>query len=209
MTVQIISRADAKAQGLKWYFSGKPCIHGHLEVKLVSSGRCKVCSALHAKDWVERNKGRVNDYLKDWRANNGDLIKRLNKDWQSRNRQSQIEKRRSQAEVLRKKVADWQKKNPDKCSLYARNRRALKKTSGTHTLAEIEALLKKQNFKCASCFIQIKNVGKNGRHADHIVAISTGGTNDISNIQMLCQPCNSRKYNKDPFEWANENGRLL
>lgn len=209
MTTEIISRADAKARGLKWYFNGKPCIKGHLEVKLVSSGRCKACSSLHAKDWVNRNKAHVQKYMDEWRAINSDRVKAGCKDWQARNKQREIDKRRANAEVLRRKAAAWQKKNPEKCRLYARNRRALKVTSGSHTLEQIEDLLKKQNFKCASCFISIKSVGRNGRHADHIVSLSGGGTNDIGNIQMLCRPCNLSKYNKDPFEWANENGRLM
>lgn len=28
-------------------------------------------------------------------------------------------------------------------------------------------------------------------------------------IQLLCGPCNRKKYNKDPFIFAQEQGRLL
>lgn len=29
---------------------------------------------------------------------------------------------------------------------------------------------------------------------DHVVAVANGGTNDITNLQSMCQPCNSRKH---------------
>lgn len=218
MADEIISLAEALARGLKRYFLGSPCIYGHICERFTASKGCVECVAdyrhsdrgkkIH-RAYRQANAEKLGDYIAEWRRKNPTKASELSKSWQLRNRQSQIEKRRAQAEILRKKAAEWQKKNPDKCSLYARNRRALKKTSGTHTIEEIEALLRKQNFKCASCFISIKNAGKNGRHADHIIPLSAGGTNYISNIQMLCRPCNLRKYNKDPFDWARENGKLF
>ena len=32
-------------------------------------------------------------------------------------------------------------------------------------------------------------------HLDHIIPKSDGGTNDIDNCALLCQPCNSKKSN--------------
>jgi HNH endonuclease len=42
-------------------------------------------------------------------------------------------------------------------------------------------------FRCAHC-------GSSDDLAiDHVVALAVGGTNDLSNLQLLCGPCNSRK----------------
>lgn len=41
--MQIIGRADAKALGLKRYFTGKPCKHGHIAERFVS-GPCVECN---------------------------------------------------------------------------------------------------------------------------------------------------------------------
>lgn len=36
---------------------------------------------------------------------------------------------------------------------------------------------------------------------DHIVALSNGGSDDESNLQTLCQPCNGSKGSKTQEEW--------
>lgn len=62
-----------------------------------------------------------------------------------------------------------------------------------------------QRGKCANC----KKALKNKYHVDHIHPIAKGGTNYPENLQLLCASCNCKKHAKDPFVWANENGRLL
>jgi HKD family nuclease len=37
-------KAEAKAKGKKWYFTGLPCRYGHIEDRLVSNGKCRECS---------------------------------------------------------------------------------------------------------------------------------------------------------------------
>jgi 5-methylcytosine-specific restriction enzyme A len=57
--------------------------------------------------------------------------------------------------------------------------------------AEVRRLVfERDRYQCQSC----------GRTAlavkltiDHIIALAQGGTNDISNLQTLCDRCNSRK----------------
>ena len=42
----IITRAEAKKQGFKYYFTGKPCKHGHLSNRYVSNNICVECQSI-------------------------------------------------------------------------------------------------------------------------------------------------------------------
>jgi hypothetical protein len=79
-------------------------------------------------------------------------------------------------------------------------------TSDWYDPAQISALYIKQRRRCANCRCKIT---RDTMHKDHIIALSKGGSNSIRNIQLLCIPCNRKKYNKDPIEFAREMGRLL
>lgn len=48
-------------------------------------------------------------------------------------------------------------------------------------------LLHKYNFKCVCCG------SKEKLSVDHIKPVSKGGTDDITNLQILCKSCNSSK----------------
>lgn len=90
----------------------------------------------------------------------------------------------------------------------ARNarRRAIKTApGGSFTSAQVAELYTKQRGRCANCGAKLGDE----YHRDHKAPLSKGGTNDITNIELLCGPCNLRKNAKDPVDWANENGRLL
>lgn len=41
---EVVTRAEAKARGLIRYFTGKPCKHGHVAERYVSTGFCMRCS---------------------------------------------------------------------------------------------------------------------------------------------------------------------
>ena len=41
-----ISRKEAKLEGRKYYYTGKPCKHGHTTKRLVSTRRCMGCNHL-------------------------------------------------------------------------------------------------------------------------------------------------------------------
>lgn len=110
------------------------------------------------------------------------------------------------------KSKEWRALNPEKVKEQAHKRICkISKIEGSHTAKEIRELFDKQKCKCANCLVDItlKSRMSTTLHLDHIMPISKNGTNNISNIQLLCRDCNLRKHAKDPFDWAKEQGRLL
>ena len=76
---------------------------------------------------------------------------------------------------------------------------------GTYTAEDIKAIYKAQRGRCGYCRASLKA----GYEVDHIKAIARGGTNDRSNLQLLCETCNRRKHALDPIEFAQRMGLLL
>ena len=63
-----------------------------------------------------------------------------------------------------------------------------------HSHAEMHQILVHQfGLKCWGCSFEPPD--KRYLHLDHIVPKSDGGSNDIDNRALLCQPCNSKKSN--------------
>lgn len=87
---------------------------------------------------------------------------------------------------------------------HRRRSRALE-AGGTWTADQIAALFQRQRGRCACCREKLGH----SYHRDHIVPLARGGSNDITNIELLCAPCNLNKGALDPLEWARRNGRLI
>jgi 5-methylcytosine-specific restriction endonuclease McrA len=71
-----------------------------------------------------------------------------------------------------------------------RKRRAAKNAShGSFTAREFEELCERYGNRCLSC-------GVTGvvLEADHVVPLTRGGSDDITNIQPLCGSCNRSKF---------------
>jgi len=126
------------------------------------------------REWEAANPERARHNRLAWRIANADRKARLDREWRTQNHEQYLSTRRAY-----------------------RARKA--KAEGTHTGAEILALLDKQGGLCVYCGVSILNLRY---HADHIVPLVRGGSNWISNIQLTCPDCNHRKNATDPTEFA-------
>lgn len=228
----IVTRAEAKAAGLKRYFTGKPCKRDHVAQRYTQDGVCLECSALAQKAWAAANPGRrspsyetnkvrraetsrawakanverLREWSRQWGRDNADRLKILNKKWRDENQDRVRAYYADDADALRAKAREWNALNADLKLIYGRNYRARKAAAaGVHTKADIDAILLAQKGKCAYC----RKPSGRSYQVDHIVALAKGGSNDKRNLQICCASCNNRKRAADPIVFAQRMGMLI
>ena len=77
MADHVISLAEARAQGLSHYFTGKPCKHGHVSIRAVASRSCMECDNARVKRYQAKNPEKVKAYRRRryWRDPEGERAK--------------------------------------------------------------------------------------------------------------------------------------
>ena len=58
--MKCISREEAYSKGEIFYFTGKPCKHGHISERLVKGGACRTCKNLSGQKHREENRDKYN-----------------------------------------------------------------------------------------------------------------------------------------------------
>lgn len=170
--------------------------HGH-------TTECKKCLHARSRDWsrtdagkalrarlAPRYKERVAQYAKAYQKANRERINSYLHSLRLRN----IEQRRAVD-------AAWARNNKDKRAAYRHARRA----AGKFDYSVVHDLKRLQSGKCAVCrglltrFVEV----------DHIFPIALGGTNERTNLQLLCRPCHRSKGAKHPVDFMQSRGLLL
>src|SRR3954471_13910191 len=158
-TGPIVTRAQAKAAGLDWYFTGVPCKRGHTDLRYTSNANCVACNHLRAGWWRRDNRERFDAAAAAWRAVNKERFKGYHDKWRKSDggiatHQAWIVANKDRIDAQRTAL---RLANPLRWKCYAENRRARKAASnGNHTPGQIADLAELQKHKCANCNVSIR-----------------------------------------------------
>jgi 5-methylcytosine-specific restriction endonuclease McrA len=145
--------------------------------------------------WTKANPDKVRASKTKYRNKNTERLRVYNADRYSKHHES-----------MKAIGAKWAADHPENFRLASHRRRARKLAAGgSFSVAEIKAMLKSQKGKCVVCRT---NISKD-YHIDHVMPLSLGGSNGITNIQLLCPHCNLTKQARHPVDFMQQKGFLL
>lgn len=193
--MEIISFSDAKKAGLKRYFTGQPCPHGHVSERMVSSRGCVACVAAKKEQWLRDNPERNAARQRAWIARNPEKHRAIKAAWNKAHPEGQARRSRKWMEENREKVnaatEAWRQRNPAKAAAKASRRRAAKmqRTPKWADHAAIELVyIEAQRRREAGEVVEV----------DHIIPLQgelVSGLHVPENLQIIPMQANRSKAN--------------
>ncbi len=190
------TRAEAKAAGAKYYFTGEPCKHGHIAPRK-TKGSCVECLKV---EWAKGNETRA-DYFREY--NKSEAGQKAKREYYEKNRAAVIEKAANRSPEERRAARNRHKeRNPDLYKELVSLRRRRFRHATPKWLTPEDKLEIRLKYRLA-----IEMTRRTGvRYAvDHIVPLlgdAVSGLHVPWNLEVITQEENLKKSNKhvDPTQ---------
>lgn len=172
-------RKKAQAAGETMYFTGKPCLRGHIDRRFTKNGGCTACHKMKTDEWRLKNQDRLVSYRKENRTRDTEQARK----WRFDNPDRVV--------VANKK---WRQSHPDKVNLRIAKRNAAKLQRTPEWLTPVDLF----EMECVYTYCSaLRKIGLN-YHVDHIVPLRgkiVSGLHVPSNLQVITGTENVRKGN--------------
>lgn len=190
------SRPEALAIGAPYYFTGKPCKHGHI-AKRETKGNCVECRRIETLTAADKRR----DYFRTY--NQREDVKDRKHEWYANNSVAVKERAATRpAEVRRTYQEVWKRNNPDKVQASNKSRRR------KHRLATPPWLTTKQKAEIREIYriaIHMTKITGEQYVVDHIFPLrseTSCGLHVPWNLRVITQVENLKKSNTVPDQSA-------
>lgn len=148
----------------------------------------------HAQRYRLQHLEEVRQKVNRYHSQHRERLRAYWRKWHQEHREYKSAYRRENRDHFREIERNQRKANPAIARAKGHRRRArLLAAGGTFTAQEWNDLKAQYGYRCLCCGRQEPEIVLT---VDHVVPISLGGHNDISNIQPLCLSCNTSKGNR-------------
>jgi hypothetical protein len=203
----ITSRQEAKTAGATRYFTGKPCVRGHIVERHVTNSTCVACMAVRVAAWDAANPGRKSQRTVASQKRNPDRTKELRKATYDRTKSVRNAESRewyaNNKDAARALNRRWVENNRASTQARQAARLATKKNATPKWLtAEQKAEIRSVYERCVAVSLETGIP----HHVDHIIPIrgeTVTGLHVPWNLRVIPASENVRKKNKLLVEYAS------
>ena len=174
----------------------------------------RIESLEYARQYRESHREETREYARKRRIDRPDEVRAINRasyrrnadKWRMRankrreeNPEYLIQYRNKNRESIRQKGRNYARSNLDTLRTNTQNYRARKRNApNRHTVKDMRTIYNDQKGLCYYC---AKPVSWKGRHDDHKIPVSRGGSNGPENLAVTCPTCNTSKGDKTAEEY--------
>lgn len=190
------SRAEAKAIGAKYYFTGEPCKHGHIALRK-TKGACVECLKI---EWQRSNEKRSEYFAQYNQSDAGQASKRR---YYEANKELVIARAAARpVEERRMHREKYKKQNPELYKAFTSVRKRRHKNATPQWITAEQKLAMRKLYLQA---MQLTKLTGEKYVVDHIIPLINDGVCGLHvpwNLRVITQEENLKKSNKIVDEWV-------